>query len=410
MRVEKPVSIMSLHYPPEETGNAPYSGGLARGLALRGYRVVANVGHPHYPEWKIRKGYGQWNQTEVLDGVLVHRRRHYVPRPPRGIRRLLSEVSFGLRIAAARHGQSGVVVAVSPALFSAALIAVRLRLSRHRQPLIVWVQDLYTLGISETGQGSHTVLSLVRHVESWLLRSADAVVVVHPKFAEFASESLAVDPAKLVTIRNWTHTGPAPDLTKQSARLKLGLPTDVHLVIHTGNMGTKQGLSNVIEAAKIADRAQSGIVFVLVGDGAERDDLERSARGVASVRFMAPVKSDDYPVVLAAADVLLVNEKEGVSAMSVPSKLTSYFNAGRPILAATDPAGITASELKSSGAGAIVRAGDPAALLEAVDKLLRDESASERFGAAGRRYKSTILSEETALNDWEDLLARIAAG
>ena len=53
------VSILSLHYPPEESGNATYTGALAAGLSARAHRVTAHVGHPHYPEWKIRRGYGQ---------------------------------------------------------------------------------------------------------------------------------------------------------------------------------------------------------------------------------------------------------------------------------------------------------------------------------------------------------------
>src|SRR5438045_5262342 len=48
--------------------------------------------------------------------------------------------------------------------------------------------------------------------------------------------------------------------------LRLG---DAHLVVHAGNMGVKQGLDVVLDAAALT-RARSDVLFLLVGDGAMR--------------------------------------------------------------------------------------------------------------------------------------------
>ena len=64
--------------------------------------------------------------------------------------------------------------------------------------------------------------------------------------------------------------------------------------------------------------------------------------------------------------MLLVNERPGLIEMSAPSKLTTYFEAGRPIVAATEPTSITAEEIERSGAGIRVAPGRPSAILEAV--------------------------------------------
>jgi colanic acid biosynthesis glycosyl transferase WcaI len=40
------VTLTCLHYPPEPTGNARYSGGLAEGLARRGVEVHVVAGLP----------------------------------------------------------------------------------------------------------------------------------------------------------------------------------------------------------------------------------------------------------------------------------------------------------------------------------------------------------------------------
>jgi colanic acid biosynthesis glycosyl transferase WcaI len=403
------VSILSVHYPPEETGNAPYTGALAAGLSARAHRVTAYVAHPHYPEWKVRPGYGQWRSTETIDGVTVHRLRHFVPRPPIGLRRLLAELSFGLRSLFSSISSDSVVVAVSPALFATALAALRIRLTPSRPGLVVWVQDIYTLGLAETKQGGGVTATITKIVERFVLRSADRVVVIHPRFAQYLSQELGVKPERIAIIRNWTHLRPSPVMGQRDARAVLGWPTDDWLAVHTGNMGTKQGLENVVETARLADEWCAPIRFVLVGDGCERARLEELAQGIDRIQFVDPLNDEDYRCALAAADCLIVNELPGVATMSVPSKLTSYFHASRPVLAATDPAGITAGEIEQASAGAVVPAGDPVALLEMALKLVEDSERAAAYGAAGHRYCREFLTADAAITAFERVIREVAS-
>ena len=403
------VSILSLHYPPEETGNAPYTGALAAGLNARAHRVTAHVGHPHYPEWKVRPGYGQWRSTETIDGVTVHRSRHYVPQPPKGLRRLLSELSFGLRLFTRRFGSDSVVIAVSPALFATALAVLRIWLTPSRPRLVVWVQDIYTLGLAETKQGGGLTATVTRYVERFALRCADRVVAIHPRFAEYLVDNLGVRSERVTVIRNWTHLRPAPVVHRLDARAALGWPTDVSLAVHTGNMGTKQGLENVVEAARLADEQRAPIKFVLVGDGCERASLEQLAQGIDRIQFVDQLDETDYRHALAAADCLVVNERPGVAMMAVPSKLTSYFNASRPILAATDPAGITAGEIERANAGVVVPAGDPHKLLAMALQLSEDTEQAAAYGAAGIRYCREFLTADAAIAAFERAIQEVAA-
>ncbi len=391
------LSILSLHYPPDATGIAPYAGALADGLSSRADRVTAFVGHPFYPEWKIRPGYGQWKSSETINGVIVCRLRHYVPRPPRGLRRLLSELSFGLRLLFVRLSSASVVVCVSPALFSTALAVLRIRLTPSRPRLAVWVQDIYTLGLLETQEGSGLSAMITKFVEKYTLRAADRVIVIHPRFSDYLCQNLGIAPEKVTVIRNWTHLKPSPEISKQDARAKLGWPTDVLLAVHTGNMGAKQGLENVVEAARLADNRQAPIKFVLVGDGGERARLEKLAEGVERIAFIDPLDEVDYRCALAAADCLVLNELPGVATMAVPSKLTSYFDAGRPVIAATDPKGIAAEEIQQAGAGVVVASGDPQALLVMAQELSADKEGAATYGSAGRRYRSDVLNADAAI-------------
>lgn len=402
------VSILSLHYPPDATGIAPYAGALSAGLSARTHRVTAYVAHPFYPEWQVRAGYGQWKTTESIDGVTVHRLRHFVPRPPRGLRRLLSELSFGSRLLFSRFGCASVVIAVSPALFATALAVLRVRLTPSRPGLVIWVQDIYTLGLTETKEGGGFATTITRFVERFALRNADRIVAIHPRFAEYLTQHLGINPERIVIIRNWTHLQSLPAISQRDARAALGWPTDVLLAVHTGNMGLKQGLENVVEAAQLADEQGARIMFVLVGEGSECARLKHLADGISSIKFVDPLNDSDYRRALAASDCLLVNELPGVAAMAVPSKLTSYFDAGRPILAATDQGGITAQEIEQAGAGIVVPAGDPQTLLATALQLMQDSKSAAAYGAAGRRYRTKVLSADAAIDSFRQVIEEVA--
>jgi glycosyltransferase involved in cell wall biosynthesis len=262
--------------------------------------------------------------------------------------------------------------------------------------------------MEETKEGGGLSIRITKFVEKYALRAADTVIVIHPRFADYLVEVLGVERGRIVVIRNWTHLKPTAVISKRDARAALGWPTDVALAVHTGNMGAKQGLENVVEAARLADAREAPIKFVLVGDGGEREQLERLAQGIDRIEFVDPLDDDDYRCALAAADCLVVNELPGVAAMAVPSKLTSYFDAARPILAATDTNGITAGEIKQASAGVVVPAGDPEALLTAALELSSDSERAAEYGSAGRRFRTEVLDPEAAIDAFEKVLGDVA--
>src|SRR4029450_9232871 len=166
------VNLICLNYPPEPTGVSVYTGALAEDLVERGADVRVITGVPHYPQWQVYDGYGQrWIAFHArLAGA---RRRHSVPRNPHLVNRLGMEVSFGLNAVMARWSTPDVVVLVSPALISSILVALKAAL--QRRPVIVWVQDIYSLAIRQTGH-SGSLGRLLACAERALLSRARGVV------------------------------------------------------------------------------------------------------------------------------------------------------------------------------------------------------------------------------------------
>lgn len=402
--------IVGLHYSPEPSGNAPYTSGLARGFRRLGRPTRVTTGYPHYPEWKRYKGYNGWSRSEVIDGVAVRRLRHYIPAKPHGLARLLMEVSFGLRVAFSRWNSPSAVVLVSPALFSTGLAMLRARATGMKAPVVVWVQDLYSLGMAETGVSGSTGVRVMKALESAILRSADGVVVIHDRFKAHAVNHLGLDPAKVKVIRNWTHLQPFTLDDRSGSRASFGWKPEDIVVLHAGNMGAKQGLDNVVHAARVAEVKRSRVHFVLIGDGNQRARLEKLAEGAKHLTFLDSLPGTRFQEALASADILLVNELPGVKEMSVPSKLTSYFSSGVPVLAATDAGSVTAEEIEKADAGVRVTAGDPAGLVSTAEKLAGDKETAGRFAANGRHFMKTTLSEDYALAQYDQYLTHLTTG
>jgi colanic acid biosynthesis glycosyl transferase WcaI len=368
--------------------------------------VTVLTGVPHYPEWRVREGYRRWRAEERSKGLRVVRLLHYVPSRQTAVRRGVYELSFAARaLAAGTRGSVDVVIAFGPPVLSTAAAQVLAR--RHRAAFGVVVHDLAGLGARETGiAGGARVAALVGAIEGRTLRSADGIVVLHDRFRRPLTEQLGVDDSRLTVIRNWVHTSDESTRTSMQTRLRLGWG-DETVVLHTGNMGLKQGLENVIDAARLAEGRGDRVRFVLMGDGNQREPLERLAADVRTIDVVDPLPDADYVAALRAADVLLVNEREGMAEMSVPSKLTSYFYAGRPVVAATDPDSPTASEMRASGAGPIVPSGDPKALLSAVLALTADAALATEHGAAARSFADEHFDAEKALARYDAWIDRI---
>lgn len=405
-RLARRVSLFALNFPPEITGIAPYSGSLARGLAQRGWAVEALAAYPHYPEWRRRASVDDLSAAVGTDGVTVRRFRHYIPSRPRLVPRLLSELSFGLRLATARWTAPDAIIAVSPAMFASAMALVRAKLSQPRTPFVLWVQDLYSVGLSETRPSSGLSIRVLRRVEGWMMRHADHVIVIHERFKSRILNEFGVHSDRVSVIRNWSHIDTPEKMEAQEARRRLGWGRGP-IALHAGNMGAKQGLENIIHAASLAHERGEDIRFFLMGDGSERLRLMESAQDCPSLIFVGSLSERDFTLGLQAADVLLVNEAPGVSEMAVPSKLTSYWASGRPVVAAVDPSGNTASEVHLAQSGVVVPAGNPAALIDAVTALMGDTERATRLGANGARFREFELTETAAMAAFDRLLANL---
>jgi glycosyltransferase involved in cell wall biosynthesis len=234
------------------------------------------------------------------------------------------------------------------------------------------------------------------------------VAVVAPDFVAYLLDH-GVRSDRIVHLPNWTHiAGPRGD--RVATRRRLGWADHETIVLHAGNMGLKQGLEQVVDTAKLARPRAAGVRFVLMGDGNQRSELERRAAGLSNVDFRPFEPPETFPDTLAAADILLLSERPSVRDMSLPSKVTSYLAAGRPIIAAVAAHGATAGLVARSGAAILADAGDPQEILRAIASIQADPVVGERLGRAGQRFAATELSSQDGLARSAEFVEQISAG
>ena len=403
------VAVLGLNYAPEPTGIAPYTTGLAEGLAARGHRVSVHTTFPHYPQWRYDEA-PPAAAVEQRNGVAVYRRRHYVPSRPGTWNRAAFELLHGTSSTRSDWRRSDVVLMVSPALLAAGVNTLRKPRGAAGPATGLIIQDMYSQGVEELANGPSQVARMMRRVEGATARAADGVSVIHERFKSHVVSHLGVDEAKVRVIRNWTHVSEPPAFDVQDFRRSMGWGKDEVVVLHSGAMGAKQGLENVVRAAAFAAHTAAPVRFVLAGDGSQRQSLMASAEGNARIEFRDPLPDQQYARALRSADVLLVNEHEGLVETAVPSKLTSYFSAGRPVVAATSALSTTAHEIEKSGAGVRVAAGDPERLVSTVLRVSGDSLLGESLGRRGQVYARETLSRERAIDAYEDWVLELAAG
>lgn len=389
------ITVVGIYYAPDSTGIAPYTTDMCETLAANGASVHAVVGVPHYPRWTVDPSYRSGLQhQETRNGVRITRVRHFVPGSQDVVRRGLYELTFGAgAVAASSRDQPDLVLGVTPNLAGAAAAA---NLARRRSvPLGIIVQDLVGLGARQSGiRGGGLAADRIARLESSVLRRADRLAVITEAFVQPLVERGA-PPDRMHLLPNYVHVRPATT-SRDAARRMLGWPAHRTIAVHAGNMGLKQGLHSVVEAARLAEMRRSDVLFHLVGDGSMRRSLEQQAAGIGAIRFIDPLSHEDFPLALAAADCLLINERPSVADMSMPSKLTSYLAAGRPVIAATTSTSASAQELGRSGAGILAPPGDPAALLDAIERVTRDPDMADRLGGLGRDHARRHLSRDAA--------------
>lgn len=279
------VLLYSISYSPEVAGSGRFNGELTKWLAEQGHQVDVITAHPYYPEWKVRSEYqGKGWFAEKTGNLTVYRTPLYVPKQVTGKTRILHELSFALnslvhwgRLLFKRYD---VLIGVCPPLQAGLIPYIFSRLKRT--PFAFHIQDLQVDAARNLGLiKNERLLNFLDSIERYLLRNANRVSSISEGMKRNII-SKGATPERYRMVENWVDIDTFHPLPMgQSLRAELGFtPTD-QIALYAGNIGEKQGLEVLVEAAAQL-RSQPDIKIVIFGEGAARDRLQELPSTIAS--------------------------------------------------------------------------------------------------------------------------------
>jgi colanic acid biosynthesis glycosyl transferase WcaI len=403
-----PVKILlyGLNFSPDLTGIGKYSGEMAAWLAAKGHDLRVVTAPPYYPEWRVADGYsGAAYKVEEGRGLTIYRCPLWVPKRPSGAKRLLHLASFALSgfpvMARLAFWRPDVVLVVAPAFFCAPGAWLIARLCGA--PCWLHIQDFEVDAAFDLGLLKGKALRyIVTAKERWMLRRFDVVSTISQRMVERLLAK-GVSPERAVLFPNWADLEAiAPRQGQERGyRAELGLPEGAVVALYSGNMGAKQGLELLAQAARRCPQ----VSFVFCGGGAGRPDLVAQCAGLANVRFLDLQPVERLGELLTMADIHLLPQRADAADLVMPSKLAGILASGRPVVATAHPG--TEVAHVAAGCGLVVPPEDPAAFAGAVADLAADPERRRVLGLAARAYAEKRLSRDMVLGAFERQLVRL---
>ena len=274
-----------------------------------------------------------------------------------------------------------------------------------RKPVAVNIQDLYPQTVIDLGLLKNKFLiNVSRAMESFIYRKSGYITVHSEGNKEYVVKHGAKTETTAVT-HNWVDTDlikPGSRNNNFSQKFKL---VDKFVVSFAGVMGFAQGLDVVIKAA-VYLKDYKDIVFVLVGDGVKKKELEQETKTLqlSNVMFVPTQPRSIYPQILHASEICLVTLRKDLATPVVPGKLLSIMASGRPVITSLPLTGDTPKIINENKCGLAVAPADPQALAEAILKLYNDKSLREEFGSNGRLAAENIFSREVCVSRYEEIM------
>jgi colanic acid biosynthesis glycosyl transferase WcaI len=390
------ILYVSQYFPPEMGAPSARAAELSRHWAAAGHDVTVLTGFPNHPTGVVppeyRDKFRRLIAHEQTDGVNVVR-TWLLPFPNRkAYERMLNYSSFCA--SAATTGlflsRPDVVIASSPQL----LVAVSgwWLAQWKRVPFVFEVRDLWPESLAAVGMSDGNSLlhrSLAR-IAGFLYRHADRIVVVAPAFEDYLVEHWRVPREKISVIENGVETelfAPEP-FSAEAAALRKELDAEGKFVVsYIGTMGMAHGLETIIAAAVQLQTTNPEIVFLMLGEGAEKEHIVALAqqRGLNNLRFVDQQPRERIPAYISASDVCLVPlKKTDLFKTVIPTKMLEFMSCARPVILGVD--GQARAILEEARGGLVIEPENSDALVSAIRYLTANREAGLELGQNGRGY------------------------
>ena len=254
--------------------------------------------------------------------------------------------------------------------------------------------------------------SLATRLSGWIsklaLRHADSVIVIGRCMKEVV-QHFGVDDCRIHVIPNWADEREIYPIPHTENRLRQDQRWgNKFIVLYAGNIGIPQYFDDLLAVAAALNR-RDDILFVFIGEGARKKELERRViqERLNNVQLL-PFLHEQYSLaeILSSGDVHFVSLREACTGLAVPSKAYAALASGRPILFQGGENSEIAQILRETDSGFFIVPGDVTALQRIIEKLDKDRELCDRLGKNARDVILTKYNKKTAVDKYVALLLR----
>ncbi|MGH9579479.1 MAG: glycosyltransferase family 4 protein [Terriglobales bacterium] len=405
------ILYISQYFPPEMGAPAARVSELSRFWVQQGHQVTVLTAFPNHPTGVVPPEYRGKRRRLVVrewwEGVRIVR-TWLLPFPNRKpLERMLNYASFWLSasLTGIFLARPDVLIATSPQLL-VGLTGWWLGFVK-RVPFVLEIRDLWPESLAAVGVARERSMltRALGPVARFLYRRSDHIVVVSPAFKERIVRQGKISPDKISVVENGVDTALfSGDGESHGFRESLGLEGKF-IVSYVGTLGMAHGLSTVLDAAASLQHSNPEIMFLMVGEGAEKEHLQNQvgARGLSNVSILPQQPREKIAEMIRASTLGVVPlRKAEVFQTVIPTKMLEFMACGRPVILGVD--GQARTLLEKAGAGVFVEPENAGELTRAILELGADAARCQQMGQNGRDYVERNLSRESLARDYLHVL------
>lgn len=164
----------------------------------------------------------------------------------------------------------------------------------------------------------------------------------------------------------------------------------------------------MLQAAEHFTCSDPRVIFLLVGEGAEKQALQdmASRKLLKNVIFLDQKPRAQMPGIIRASDACLVLlKKQEIFKTVIPTKLLEFMSCGKPVILGVD--GQAREIVESAGGGLCFEPQNEAGLVAAIRELVSHSALGQQLGEGGRRWIVDHLSRRMTAIKYLDVLRSV---
>lgn len=405
------ILFLSHYFPPEVNAPATRTYEHCKEWVRQGHEVTVISCVPHHPVGKAYPGYkNRLFQVEDKDGIKAVKVLTYITANEGFLKRTLNYLFYMLMVifVAPFIGKADVVVSTSPQFFNGLAGYFVSRIKRAKW--VLEIRDLWPESILAVGAiTNQRVISALEGIERFVYKRADQIIPVTYAFKEHIVErGGSVNRVKV--IRNGVDLELfEPRGTDQAFAQQIGC-AGKFVAAYVGTHGMAHGLDVILEAAERL-RDESNILFLMIGEGAEKARLKASleSRQLNNVLMLDQMPKNKMPQIWSVTDVSLVLlRKLDLFKTVIPSKIFESMAMHKPIVIGVE--GESKDIIIGANAGIAIEPENSLELAQAVKKLYEQSDLAREMGEAGALHVTEHFDRKKLAKQYLDCLIEVIHG